>query len=103
MAMMLEIIGHETCAAHDGLEALEKAQSFGPDTILLDIGMPGMNGYETCRRLRETPWGRDAAIVAVTGWGQDDDRERSREAGFDHHLTKPVELESLQELLARPR
>jgi PAS domain S-box-containing protein len=103
MAMMLEIIGHETCAAHDGLEALDKAQSFRPDTILLDIGMPGMNGYETCRRLRETPWGRDAAIVAVTGWGQDDDRERSREAGFDHHLTKPVELESLQELLARPR
>jgi PAS domain S-box-containing protein len=103
MAMMLEIIGHQTCAAHDGHEALEMSETFRPDTILLDIGMPGMNGYETCRRLREKPWGRDAAIVAVTGWGQDDDRERSREAGFDHHLTKPVELESLQELLARPR
>jgi PAS domain S-box-containing protein len=103
MAMMLEIIGHETSMAHDGHQALEVAEAFRPDTILLDIGMPGMNGYETCRRLRETPRGRDMVVVALTGWGQDEDRERSREAGFDHHLTKPVELATLQALLTRPR
>jgi PAS domain S-box-containing protein len=100
-AMMLEIMGHETRAAHDGPEALAAGESFRPDTILLDIGMPGMNGYETCRRLRATPWGRDAVVVAVTGWGQEDDRERSREAGFDYHMTKPVEPEALQRLLTR--
>jgi PAS domain S-box-containing protein len=100
-AMMLGIMGHETRSAHDGPEALAAAESFRPDTVLLDIGMPGMNGYETCRRLRATAWGRDAVVVAVTGWGQEDDRERSREAGFDHHMTKPVEPESLQRLLAR--
>jgi PAS domain S-box-containing protein len=103
MAMMLEFLGHETRAANAGNEALEMVETFRPDTILLDIGMPGMNGYETCRRLRTTSRGREVVVIAVTGWGQDDDRERSREAGFDHHLTKPVELASLQDLLARPR
>jgi CheY-like chemotaxis protein len=68
--------------------------------MLLDIGLPKLNGYEACRRIREQPWGSEIFIVAVTGWGQDDDRRRSLEAGFDHHLIKPVEYAALEEILA---
>jgi PAS domain S-box-containing protein len=100
LAMMLSLLGHDTRTAHDGLEAVELAEAFRPDVILLDIGLPKLNGYDACRRIREKPWGKSPVIVAVTGWGQEEDRRRSRAAGFDHHLVKPVELDVLEKLLA---
>jgi CheY-like chemotaxis protein len=99
LATMLEIMGHEVRTAADGLAALETAGSFHPDAILLDIGMPRLNGYDTSRRIREQPWGQGVLLIALTGWGQDDDKRRSREAGFDHHLVKPIEPAALQKLL----
>lgn len=100
LAMMLKIMGHEVRTAHDGLEGVEVATAYRPDLILLDIGMPKLNGYEVCRRIREQPWGKNLFLVALTGWGQDEDRRRSQEAGFNHHLVKPVEPAALEELLA---
>ena len=100
LAMMLNIMGHEVQTAHDGLAAIESASEFLPDIILLDIGLPKLNGYEACRRIREQPWSAHMVIVALTGWGQDEDRRRSAEAGFDHHFVKPVEITALQGLLA---
>jgi signal transduction histidine kinase/ActR/RegA family two-component response regulator len=99
LAMLLQLSGHETHVAHDGLEATEMAQCVRPDVILLDIGLPGLNGYQVCRRIREQPWGRDLTLVAVTGWGQQKDRQRAREAGFDTHIVKPVDHEDLLKLL----
>jgi CheY-like chemotaxis protein len=85
------------------LVALETAAAFRPDVVLLDIGMPKLDGYEVCRRLRAQPWGAGVLIVAVTGWGQDSDKRRAREAGFDHHLTKPMDPAALYDLLeSRP-
>jgi CheY-like chemotaxis protein len=81
---------------HDGFAALQRAAEFRPHVLVLDIGMPGLNGYDTCRRVRAEPWGRNAVIIAVTGWGSDEDRRRSREAGFDAHLVKPVDYTELQ-------
>jgi len=98
--MLLELEGHEAHVAHDGLSAIASAERLAPDAVLLDIGLPGMNGYEICRRLRETPWGKRLTIVALTGWGQEEDRRRSKAAGFDTHLVKPVDSELLLELLA---
>jgi CheY-like chemotaxis protein len=100
LAMMLDLMGCETRTAHDGMEALEVGAGFRPDLILLDIGMPRMNGYDTARRMREEAWGRRVVLVALTGWGQDEDRRRSREAGFDAHMTKPIEPATLDKLLA---
>jgi len=100
LSMMLRVMGHETATAHDGLEAIEAATAYKPDMILLDIGLPKLNGYEVCRRLRELPDCRSTLIVALTGWGQDDDRRRSTDAGFDRHLVKPVDLAVLGELVA---
>jgi CheY-like chemotaxis protein len=100
LALLLTLTGNEAHTAHDGQEAVEKAAALRPDVILLDIGMPKLNGYDACRRIREQPWGRAVVLVAVTGWGQDEDKRRSREAGFDHHLVKPVDADALQELLA---
>jgi CheY-like chemotaxis protein len=100
LAMLLEFGGHETHQAHDGLEAIEGAERLHPDVVLLDIGLPRMNGYDACRRIREQPWGRDLVLVALTGWGQEEDRNRSREAGFDAHLVKPVDHDVLLEVLA---
>jgi CheY-like chemotaxis protein len=88
LAMMLEMTGNEVRTAHDGLEGVAAARAYRPDLILLDIGMPKMNGYEACRRIREQPWGKSVLIAAVTGWGQEEDRRHSQEAGFDHHLIK---------------
>ena len=103
LAMLLEEVGHETHQAHDGVEALEVAERVRPDAVLLDIGLPKLNGYEVCRRLRERPWGEELMIVALTGWGQDEDRQRSLEAGFDTHLVKPVDHDVLMRLLtSRP-
>jgi PAS domain S-box-containing protein len=101
LAMMLEIGGHTTHLAYDGLEAVEVASAVRPELILMDIGMPRLNGYDACRRIRAEDWGREIVLVALTGWGQTDDRIRSEEAGFDHHLVKPVEPAALDELLAR--
>jgi CheY-like chemotaxis protein len=101
MAMLLELLGHEIRIAHDGVQALELAEQFRPHAMLLDIGMPRLNGYEVCARLRAQPWGRDVLLVAVTGWGQETDQRRSREAGFDGHLVKPVEPQALQDVLAQ--
>ncbi|HEX7794204.1 MAG TPA: PAS domain S-box protein [Vicinamibacterales bacterium] len=100
MAMILQFAGHETVKAYDGVAAIEAAERFRPDVVLLDIGLPRMNGYEVCRRLRQEPWGRDITIVALTGWGQEDDRTRSKEAGFDVHMVKPVDFDALLQLLA---
>jgi CheY-like chemotaxis protein/anti-sigma regulatory factor (Ser/Thr protein kinase) len=99
LAMFLNILGHEVHTAHDGLTAVEEAEAFEPSVILLDIGLPKLNGYEVARRIRETRGG-EVVLIALTGWGQEEDRRRSREAGFDHHLTKPVDFNELDELLA---
>ncbi len=100
MAMMLRLLHNETRIANDGVAALAAAEEFRPDVILLDIGMPGMNGYDVAKRIREEEWGRGIFLIALTGWGQEEDRRRSREAGFDHHLLKPVEPTVLKKLLA---
>jgi CheY-like chemotaxis protein len=89
LAVMLELTGHDVAVAHDGTAALEAAARLLPDVILLDIGMPGMNGYEVAGRLRQTEAGQRILLVALTGWGQEEDKRRAIEAGFDHHLTKP--------------
>ncbi len=99
LGMMLNLMGNETHTAHDGLAAVEAAEMFRPDLILLDIGLPRLNGYDACRRIREQHWSNGMVIVALTGWGQEEDRRRSYEAGFDHHLVKPVEIAALQTLL----
>ncbi|MDI1475592.1 PAS domain-containing protein [Polyangium sp. y55x31] len=100
LAALLEIMGSEVRTAYDGEQALRIAESFKPTVMLLDIGMPRMNGYQVCRRLRELPWGRAIWLIAMTGWGQAEDRRQSREAGFDHHLVKPVDNTALMKLLA---
>jgi CheY-like chemotaxis protein len=100
MAMMLSIMGHETRTAHDGESAVTTAESFLPEVVLLDIGLPKMNGYEVAQRIREKPWGVSMFLIAVTGWGQDEDRERSSEVGLNLHMVKPVEPSALEKLLA---
>jgi len=92
--------GHEVRLAYNGLDALEAAAEYRPELVLLDIGMPFMNGYEVARELRRQPGLDRIVLVAVTGYGQEQDRRRSQEAGFDHHLTKPVNADSLQALIA---
>ena len=100
LTMLLQLNGHQTHAAYDGLEAVEAAAMFRPDVILLDIGLPKLNGYEVCRRIRELAWSKGMMLVALTGWGGDEDREKSRDAGFDTHLVKPVDFAALTQLLA---
>ena len=99
LGMLLELAGHEVRVAHSGETALSLAQAFRPDTALLDIGMPDLSGYEVARQLRREPWGIGIRLIALTGWGQPDDVRRALEAGFDHHLTKPVEPEALTALI----
>jgi two-component system CheB/CheR fusion protein len=99
LAAMLRLMGHDARTAVDGVEALTTAAAFRPDLVLLDIGMPRMNGYEVCRRIRLEPWGTKMRLVAVTGWGQEEDKRRAHDAGFDHHLTKPVDPAALARLL----
>jgi CheY-like chemotaxis protein len=101
LAMLLRLWGHEVVVAPDGPAALRAAGAQPPRVVLLDIGLPGMDGYEVARRLRHQPGLGQTILVALTGWGQEEDRRRSQEAGFDHHLVKPVELSDLRELLAR--
>ena len=100
LAMLLKLTGNETYTAHDGLEAVEAAETFRPDVVLLDIGLPKLNGCDAARRIREQPWGKNMVLVALTGWGQDEDRRRSQESGFDHHMVKPVDYAALVKLLS---
>src|SRR5262249_58929769 len=90
----------DTRTAHDGLEAVEAAKKFRPDVALLDIGLPKLNGYDACRSIRAQPWGEGMVLIALTGWGQEEDKRRSKEAGFNFHLVKPVDLADLEKLLA---
>lgn len=99
LALLLEIAGHEVRVAHLGRAAVSLARAFRPDTALLDIGMPDLSGYEVAQELRREPWGAGVPLIAVTGWGQDEDRRRALEAGFDHHLTKPVDPDRLAGLI----
>jgi PAS domain S-box-containing protein len=103
LAIILRFAGHDVRVVHDGQAGITAASEFRPDVILLDLGMPRLNGFEACRQIRELSGGGDITIIALTGWGQDEDRRRTREAGFDHHLVKPVEPETLMRLIAESR
>lgn len=100
LAMLLRVLGADVALAHSGRTALESVESFKPDVVLLDIGMPGMDGYEVARRIRANPASRHISLIALTGWGQDEDRKRSVAAGFNHHLVKPADIEQLRQLLS---
>lgn len=100
LAMLLRTIGNVVEVAHDGMEAVEAAERFRPHAVLLDLGMPRLDGYGAARQIRAHPWGRDVLLIALTGWGQKEVRDRTHDAGFDAHLVKPVELASLAKLLA---
>lgn len=100
LVMMLRMSGHDVDVAYDGFEAIQAAATFLPDVVLLDIGMPKTNGYDVARHIRKQPWGSSIILVALTGWGQEEDKQRAMEAGFNHHLTKPVISAALKELLA---
>ena len=102
LSILLRHFGHEVETAHDGLSALEIAKAWPPQVVLLDIGMPHMNGLEVARRLRGELGLTKAILVAMTGYGQNEDRQRSQEAGFNAHMVKPLDLDALQVLLARP-
>ena len=100
MSMVLRLMGNEVRTVHDGLQAVEEAAAFRPDVVLLDIGMPHLNGYDAARRIRGERWGKSTLIVAMTGWGQDEDKRRAAEAGFDRHFTKPVDPGDIEKLIA---
>ncbi|WP_373059775.1 ATP-binding protein [Gemmatimonas sp.] len=97
---MLKLLGNDTRTASDGQAGVDMAAQFRPEVILLDIGLPKLDGYDVCRAIRAQPWGADILLIAVTGWGQHEDRRRSHEAGFDHHMVKPVDPRALITLLA---
>jgi CheY-like chemotaxis protein len=101
LAIMLRLMGHEVRTVSDGLQAIEQAMAFVPEMILLDIGMPGVDGYEAARRIRSQHWDKPLMLVALTGWGQEEDRRRSVVAGFDYHFTKPVNPADLERLVAQ--
>lgn len=103
MGRLLRTLGNDVHVVHDGFAALEAAEQFRPEAILLDIGLPDMDGYETARLMREIPACKDVTIIAVTGWGQEDDREKGRRAGFDHHVVKPADSSTLMQILATVR
>jgi CheY-like chemotaxis protein/two-component sensor histidine kinase len=99
LAMMLKVMGNDTRTAYDGEEAVTASREFQPEVVLLDLGLPKLNGYEACRRIRKLPGGDKLVIIAQTGWGQDEDRKLTRQAGFNAHLVKPVDYDSLMNLL----
>jgi CheY-like chemotaxis protein len=101
LAAMLRMMGHDTRVAYDGVEAVQTVAAFKPDVVFLDIGMPKMNGYDAARGIRSQPDGKHVTLVALTGWGQEQDRRRAADAGFDHHLTKPVDPRTVEALIAR--
>ncbi|HUF75944.1 MAG TPA: ATP-binding protein, partial [Longimicrobiales bacterium] len=100
LSMLIETLGHEVRTAADGAAALEVGAALRPDLVLMDLGMPGMNGYDAAKLMREEPWGRHVTLVALTGWGRPEDKKRTREAGFDHHVVKPPQPAELRRLLA---
>jgi CheY-like chemotaxis protein len=99
LGALLEMSDHEVLTAHDGEEALRLARVAAPDVLILDIGMPRLAGDEVARAVRGESWGRRALVIAVTGWGEAEDKERTGAAGFDHHLTKPIDVDALEKLL----
>ena len=99
MGMLLKVLGTNVHVANDGPAALAAIETYRPDVVLLDIGMPGMDGFEVARRIRENRNYDDVVLIALTGWGQTEDRDRTRAAGFDHHLVKPADITVLQSLL----
>jgi len=99
LALMLQLKGHEVRTAHDGLDGVATAEQFRPQVILMDVGMPRMNGLDATRRIRSQTWGKEITIIALTGWGQESDRERSNQAGCNGHLVKPVSLPDLEKML----
>jgi signal transduction histidine kinase/ActR/RegA family two-component response regulator len=99
LRILLEEEGHETYMAHDGVEGLAAAERLRPDVVLMDLGLPRIDGLDACRRIREQPWGKRILVIAITGWGQDVDRRKSQEAGFDHHLVKPVDARAITALM----
>jgi CheY-like chemotaxis protein len=101
LAMLLRLDGHDVQIAHDGIEALALFERMKPEIAVLDIGMPGLSGYEVAKRIRELEPARDTTLIAVTGWGQEADKARAAAAGFDHHFTKPVEPAALSALISR--
>jgi len=101
LAMLVRLSGNDAVLAHDGRQACEVAESFRPDIILLDIGLPKMNGHEVCRAIRKEPWGKGITIIALTGWGKEEDRRLSQDAGFDGHLVKPIDHDTLMEALSK--
>ncbi len=100
LGMLLQLMGHEVRTAQNGLTAIDLAGDFRPHLIVLDIGMPGLDGYEVCRRIRQHEWGQVMVIAALTGWARDEDKDRSQEAGFNHYLVKPVDPKALEALIA---
>ena len=100
LAMLLEVMGHETCVANDGFEAVAASLTFRPDIILLDLSMPRLNGYEACARIREQPNGATIFIGALTGWTQEEQKQRAQKTGFDFFLVKPVEFGALEKMLS---
>jgi CheY-like chemotaxis protein len=103
LMMLLQMEGFDVKTAHEGMAALKIAEDFHPDVVLLDIGLPGMNGFEVAHRLRNQPQSRDALLIALTGYGEAESRTRSAQAGFDHHMVKPADVNQLLALLAQPR
>jgi len=101
LSRLLQMLGYRTRTGNDGLEAVRLAASFRPQVALLDIGLPGMSGHDAARRIRAEQWGEGMLLIALSGWGQEDDLRKSKEAGFDHHFVKPVDLEALTALLVR--
>ncbi len=99
LAMLLRITGNTVHTAHDGVEAFAMAQELRPEIVLLDIGLPKMNGYDVARAIRNEPWGEKVALVAMTGWGMEEDKQRATHAGFDRHMVKPVDAQLLIKLL----
>ena len=100
LRMLLEVMGHVVENVHDGQSAVDTAATFDPQLVLLDIGMPKLNGYEACRQIRGAAGGAGRMIVAVTGWGQPEDLRSSKDAGFDHHMVKPIDMVALTKLIA---
>jgi CheY-like chemotaxis protein len=101
LAEILKLSGHEVFVGHSGQEALDLGARERPDAIILDIGMPDISGYEAARRVRQEPWGREVFLLAMTGWGQADDKAKAHAAGFNAHLTKPVDLDEVEQMLAK--
>ena len=99
LQLLLQAMGHEVQVAYDGEQALGAVEAFAPDLAFIDLGMPNVNGYQACRRIREQPWGQRVVLIALTGWGEENDRRRTREAGFDHHVVKPLDPTTLEALI----